>query len=188
MDKLEKFIKEHRQDFDIHEPSSAIWNRIAIRNRRIRTFPSWLWQAAAAIAIFAAAWYLNEFFDRHNDQGISRSEDINMLYETAPFQALAEAEAFYTTKINSAREEISGMTGIEKSVMDDMNTDILELDRIFEELKNDLKDDTDNEEVVAAMIQNYRIKLEILEELLTQLKKAEDEKGNEYNGGAQHEI
>jgi hypothetical protein len=49
---------------------------------------------------------------------------------------------------------------------------MVELDKVFEELKRDLKDNSDNEEVIEAMIQNYRIKLEVLDEILTQLKKS----------------
>ena len=44
---------------------------------------------------------------------------------------------------------------------------------LFKSLKEDLKDNADNEEVVFAMIQNYRLKLDILEEILLQLRSAE---------------
>ena len=55
--------------------------------------------------------------------------------------------------------------------MEVLNLDLVELEGVFEDLKKDLKDDSDNQEVIEAMIQNYRIKLEILEEMLLQLNK-----------------
>ena len=42
------------------------------------------------------------------------------------------------------------------------------------ELKDDLNDNADNDEVIQAMIQNYRIKLEILEEMLNQIKSTQE--------------
>ena len=64
-----------------------------------------------------------------------------------------------------------------------INFDLVELDEVFEELKNDLKDDSDNEEVIEAMIQNYRLKLQILNEMLEQLNKAnkDEENSNEHD-------
>ena len=44
------------------------------------------------------------------------------------------------------------------------------------ELKNDLKDNVGNPEVVEAMINQYRMKVQILESLLNQIK----EKENKY--------
>jgi UDP-3-O-[3-hydroxymyristoyl] glucosamine N-acyltransferase len=49
----------------------------------------------------------------------------------------------------------------------------------FRELKNDLHDNANNEEVIVAMIQNYRIKLEILKDILQQLKSTEEKKNND---------
>ena len=51
---------------------------------------------------------------------------------------------------------------------------------MFNELKIDLKDDAANEEVIEAMIQNYRIKLQILEEILTQLKNADEQNTDDH--------
>ncbi len=45
-----------------------------------------------------------------------------------------------------------------------------DLDVLFKELKEDLNDNADNHEVIEAMIQNYSIKLEILEDMLNQIK------------------
>ena len=45
----------------------------------------------------------------------------------------------------------------------------------FSELKADLKDNVDNEEVVTAMMENYRLKLQILEEILKELEKERSE-------------
>jgi hypothetical protein len=57
------------------------------------------------------------------------------------------------------------------------------LDSIRTDLKKDLKDNVANQEVIEAMIQNYRIKLQLLEDMLNLLKqnetKSEKTKSNE---------
>ena len=53
------------------------------------------------------------------------------------------------------------------------------LDSAYVELKNDLKDNVDNEEVINAMIQNYRIKLQILEQILDNIQSNEDKENEE---------
>jgi len=40
---------------------------------------------------------------------------------------------------------------------------------VYEELKNDLDDHAANQEIIEAMIQNYRLRLGILEQILAQL-------------------
>jgi len=44
------------------------------------------------------------------------------------------------------------------------------MDSIYSSLRKDLKDNINNKEVVEAMIQNYRIRLDILENMLQQIK------------------
>ena len=55
-------------------------------------------------------------------------------------------------------------------VQADIKRDLSELDAIFLELKKDLNDNANNQEVIEAMIQNYMMKLEILEDMLEQIK------------------
>ena len=52
--------------------------------------------------------------------------------------------------------------------------DLEAMDKAFAELKGDLEDNVDNEEVVAAMMENYQLKLRILEEILSELEKEND--------------
>ena len=56
-----------------------------------------------------------------------------------------------------------------------LRVDMEELDQAYEELKEDLKDNVANPAVIEAMILNYSVKLEILEDLLHQLKEKEEQ-------------
>ena len=63
-----------------------------------------------------------------------------------------------------------------------MNNELGELDGILRELKEDLNDDADNQEVVEAMMQNYMLKLEILEDMLEQIKAKKEKNNNDETG------
>ena len=45
------------------------------------------------------------------------------------------------------------------------------LDDEYQSLRNDLKDNADSEEVINAMIENYRLKLHMLEKILEEIQK-----------------
>ena len=61
--------------------------------------------------------------------------------------------------------------GAQRMLADDME----ELDEVYLELQEDLKDNVSNPEVIEAMVLNYRVKLEILEDLLNQLNEKENQ-------------
>ena len=56
-----------------------------------------------------------------------------------------------------------------------LNDEMIELKGIYKELKGELKGNIENEKIINAMIQNYRMRLEILETLLEQLNSLEKE-------------
>jgi hypothetical protein len=104
---------------------------------------------------------------------------------TPMVRELIEAEAYYTSLINMKKEEVFRLTSNSPDIQLEINTEMVELDKVFEELKEDLKDNAANEEVIEAMIQNYRVKLDILEEMLFRLKQSNESQntGNDENKG-----
>jgi len=83
---------------------------------------------------------------------------------------LAEVKAYYTHQINDRENEIYKYAAFDPNIKSQLKIEFNQLDSIYNSLRKDLKDNIDNREVVEAMIQNYRIRLEILENMLQQLK------------------
>ena len=77
------------------------------------------------------------------------------------------------------KEEVFRLTASNPEVRHEIDDEMIDLDRAYNELKEDLKDNADNEEVIEAMIQNYRIKLDILEEMLRRLKHSNESQNEE---------
>ena len=110
--------------------------------------------------------------NKDQSQVIAEQETVDP-EDAGMVQELMEAEYYYTAQIEERKEEFYCLTANNTGLRDDINMEMVELDQVFKNLKEDLKDNADNEEVVFAMIQNYRLKLEILEEILSQLRSAE---------------
>lgn len=182
-DKLEKFIIENRDEFDLHEPGAELWDRIQRPAPKVvrLNWKTILTRVAAVVVIFIASYFFHDMIQNEKNKGVATSEQPSENETNSEVNVLIEAEMFYTSQINSAKEEIILLSGNDKGLIDDLNTDMVELDNVFAELKNDLKDNSDNEGVIEAMIQNYRIKLEILEEILLQLKKSQNKDNENSN-------
>jgi hypothetical protein len=179
-DKLEKFILENRESFDHLDPDPRLWEGIHKKKAPILRI-KWkdvAWRAAAVVIIFISSYYFHDYMANRKEAREQKVFSTNEKENNPMMQNLMEAEAFYTSQINFKKEEVFKLAGGNPQVNSEINTEFVELDKVFEELKKDLKDNADNEEVIEAMIQNYRIKLEILEDMLSQLKQVNDNDNN----------
>jgi hypothetical protein len=181
-DTLEQYIDNHRDEFDVFEPSTEVWDRI-VQNKpktKVRRL-NWekvIWQAAAVIVIFMISFALQEYLHRNDGKPVADNRQERM---TPEIPELIEAEIYYTSQVNSRLAEFKKLAKRHPGLETQLEHDLSELDSIYADLKDDLKDNVANEEVIDAMIQNYRIKLQILEELLFQLKQYKEKERDEEN-------
>jgi hypothetical protein len=179
-DKLEKYIIENREAFDIYEPGEGVWAKI---EKKIRPKKSVNWRmiigrAAAVILIFAASYMVHDLLEGRNRE-ISRTKTRKEKELLIP--ELREAEIYYSALINEKLQEIKPMFSEDPMLEKEIKYDLNQLDSIYGKLKDDLRDNIANQEVIEAMIQNYRMRLSILEDVLSQLKPEEDDNNSKYN-------
>ena len=174
-DKLENFIQENREAFDVFEPSDSLWDQIEKPKTKVLKL-NWKTIAiriVAVVIIFIGSYFVHDWMQEKKPNSIVVVQEPDRMEGMENVTVLMEAEVFYASQINSAKDEIVRLSGDDSELMKYIDYDLVELDEVFKELKNDLKDGSDNEEVIEAMIQNYRIKLDILEETLRQLRKTQ---------------
>jgi len=180
-DKLEQFIIDSRGEFDELEPSGKLWEGVVkiepvAKPKRFEINQlKWVTRIAATILIFVGGYYFSEYRSSQNliNSSVSISTDNTQLYNT-----LMEAEYYYTAQIGAETEKLFKLTAGNSLVRSEIQIELKELDKEFNELKEDLKDNADNEEIIAAMIQNYRLKLRILQDMMSQLQQVKKEKHN----------
>jgi hypothetical protein len=171
MDSLEKFIKENRESLDRYEPSPHVWDRITgqrvIINRKLLVRIS---AAAAIIVILGSATFIYTSVIRKNKPADLSGE-------------VREMELFYNSLANTLYLQAKPMLTSQPDIEKELKNDLQRIDNICSEIKNDLKDNVSNQEVIEALIQNYTIKIHILEDMLRILKenenKPEKRKSNE---------
>jgi hypothetical protein len=167
MDKIENFIRENRPELDSLEPSPELWAKIQKRNRSLLQNSHSL-RIAATVAVIV---------------GLSAVMFIGGLqYRSVKFASglknpqLIETEVYYNgvikTMLNDAKPALLQNPDLEKELFSDMER----LDRICTEIKKDLKDNVANQEVIEAVIQSYRIRIRILEDMLSHLSVADTSK------------
>jgi len=179
-DRLEQFISDNRDQFDPFEPDEKLWAGIKSNIQGKKTFRiGWkgvMWRAAAVILIFGASYGIQEYL--HQRKAMMAGQEDNELINNIP--ELQEAEIYYTSLLNDKISQIEPLIEQNPELGESLQQDLSELDSIYGELQNDLRDNIANDEVVEAMIQNYMLKIQILEDLLEYMEKSskniEDEK------------
>lgn len=181
-DKLEKFIAENRESFDFYEPTDEVWNNVKSNIKQVKVikfnYRTLLVRVAAVLIIFFSSYYFHDFMQ--NRENYKRLALRSRIEENAfMIPELVETEAFYAGKVTARLVELKTYTSEFPDIEDDIRYDLNELDSVYAEIKKDLKDNVANNEVVEALIQNYRLKLKILEDLLIQLKQSDNQNTNQ---------
>lgn len=207
-ERLEDYVKKHRDDFDLLEPNAALWNKIDTKlgpERKNRNLGI-LWKAAAVVLVFGFSfWAQMQIGDKkqtithHNIH--SRTPEIAEAAETEEMPAItpepeknklipefAETEKYYNRKVNSTMKELKVYLVKYPEVATDMKKDLAELDSIYHTLKRDLGDNVAQEEIISAMIQNYRMKLQLLEDIKSELMRSSTTKNTNKNNNNESHV
>jgi len=177
-DKLEQFVRENTQSFDNLEPPVMAWEAIekelpAPKQTAVRKLWPYVWKAAAAILIFTSAWMLNDYTDK--DKKTPENEIVKSEIQTNPeLTELLDAEAYYTTQISSKQAELAKYAQQNPEIIEDLKKEFTEMDKSKAELRKDLAESNADEKVIEAIILSYRVKLEILDQMLAEMRKAKE--------------
>jgi len=179
MDKLEDYIRKNRNALDRYTPAPGIWRVIKSRIKGEKSqLGKWLSIAAMVVVIIGSA----VLFTRPDNWWPGKGNEISD--DERPVQnipQLKETEIYYNNLVNSLYREATPLLTANPEIEKELSADILQLDSIYSDIKKDLKDNVANQEVVEALIQNYRIKIRLLEDMLAILKENEDNKEKPAN-------
>lgn len=185
---LETFIRQNREAFDSALPDPGIWTGIESANRPAspRLKVHWhrhLLRAAAAILLLLVGVGLGICYSHRVD--LPASSDGMALGEVSP--EYAELEAYYKRDIAVKREKLATFTANRSS---DVEADLQQLDQVMGELRQDLAGvpPGNREQVVRAMIENYKAKAAILQRVLEYLEAAPVSPDTPIHNSTEHET
>jgi hypothetical protein len=134
---------------------------------------SMIWRAAVAVIVAGAAIALIAGVllssGRLNDPQVAE---------------VSEAYRYYDDKIRALYEEAEPMLTANPDISNELSTGMNELDSLSAEIIDDLSDNIASSEVIEALISNYRLRIELLEDMLRLMK----ENGNEDGKTPDHEL
>lgn len=165
MDELERHILNNREGMDIHDPDPGLWNRIGEElPRKRRSLQGYLLRAAAAmiVAALCTAAILTAIrtAGKLNDPQVAEVRETRQYYDSRIQSLYREAQPLLTSNPEISMELTAGMD---------------ELESLSEAIISDLNDNIASSEVVEALIRNYRLRIELLEEMLFLMKENQTE-------------
>ncbi len=186
MDQLKKYIDKNRDAFDDQMPEDFLWDRIEKQlnvekttKPKFRLATRWVWQAAAAVLIFAVAWFSREWFDKTTKSNgtFAKTEQIdsekylqNLENKEISIQELPHVEAYLTSQVQKRQAELEKYCAKHPEILEDLKAEFQEIDKDKKNLQQDLIESQADPRVVEAIIQKYRVKLDILESLLVEIR------------------
>ncbi len=165
---LESFIRQNRSSFDSELPNGQAWENIAgslPKPKAIKVHIGWqrsIMRIAASLALLVVGIGGGIWYERQGAaaNGMAMS-DISGEYK--------ELEQFYQRGISAKQEKLATFTGSQTT---EVGEDLEQLDEIMEQLRLELADvpPGNREQVVRAMINNYKAKTAILQRVLERLE------------------
>lgn len=171
-DPLEMFIRNNREAFDTETPDARIWaaieQNVPAKAAKVVSV-NWrqnLMRAAAAIALLIAGINIGIWYGADAAQAGMSMSDVSTEY--------AELEQYYQRDITSKQNKLARAAAYsDKNVLDDLR----QMDGMMNELREELAHvpPGNREQVVRAMIENYKAKAAILERVLQHIEQQGDE-------------
>ncbi len=171
MDNLEKFIENNRESFDNEEPSiehlENFKSKLNTKNKVIIK-RSFIFKAAAILIITAItsliaikSYEINYKNDTNKQMTLS---DVSVEYK--------EIESFYKNDVHIKIEELKSLTcKVEESQKTMIFDEISVLNGVYNNLQKELLSNPNDKRIIDAMINNYQIRVELLDKVITHLKK-----------------
>jgi len=157
---LEDFIKNNRSEMDYFEPKNVVWEKIEqkLATKQPKLVPIHrLWQVAAAVAILTG-FFMYEF---------NQSQEFEIAQNKVEKNAeLVEAERFYQREIQARMVVLRQYDVQDEMLYEDFRSELAILDSAYKNLGDELLENTHQEQVVGAMVQNLQLRLELINQQL----------------------
>ncbi|GGX28518.1 hypothetical protein [Aquimarina muelleri] len=176
MDDFEKYIKENRYLFDEQRADkSKIWDNIESRLNTPKSIVVWrfpILKFAASILILVGAFsiinmYLNSGLNYNNQNNIVNQE-------------LRDIDTYYKDLVSFQVQLVKNSSKLQDKEKEEFLSFMDELDEEYNTLKLEMKKNLNNEYILEAIVNNYKKRIELIENLLEQINNSK--KSNENEG------
>lgn len=166
-DELKKHIEQHRAEYDDYGfDSASAWDKISEKlpkeEVKVKTlFPRKTLLRIAAIFLVCCGIGTAYIVGLRNGKN-----DKAMAAKTALPAEFVEAQNYYATQVNTKMEEVKKLdTGNEEIAQE-----IQLLQKEYQRLEKEMQKPVNKQEIINAMIENYKLRLALLESYLEEMK------------------
>ena len=176
MDDFEKYIKENRHLFDDHRADkSKMWDAIESQldtKPTIRLWQSHLLKIAATILILLGVFsvmqgFLTSKYNYHKNNSVVHQE-------------LQDIDSYYSNLVSFQVQLVKNNPKLQPESKKEFLSFMDELDEEYSTLKQEMEKNLDNEYILEAIVNNYKKRIELIENLLKQIN---DSKNTDINEG-----
>ncbi len=182
MDNLEKYIRENRAAFDRKQPPKRIWEELdkALPQKKNKTLRLWrgFRVAAAVLLLLSVGGVLGNYMANKNFAAENIASKLP--------DDFTELENYYQQEVSSKMKQLTNVN-MDK---DQVTLDLDQLDAALEELKEDILSAPKGteEQIINAMILNYKTKIDLLETIMVRIKAKSDSTTPIKNNGENERI
>jgi len=177
-DQLESFIRQNREAFDQNTPDLRVWSGINGNLEGSAPKMRTLWiskiaRIAAVITLFIGSVGVGVWYGQNNPASAQTGMSLAEVSDE-----YAELERFYQGDIASKQKKLVSFSSNHADT--DVLNDLDQMDTIMNELRTELANvpPGNREQVVRAMIENYKAKAAILQRVLERLENQAPEENN----------
>lgn len=171
-DPWKSIIEKDQEAFNQRKPRD-LWNDIekeldSAVQEGPKTIELWKVYRIAAVLLVAFAvcfWLMFQQNDQNQVAQIKDAKEVELLYP----EELLEVESFYTSEIQDKLSRVRILTDDDVIVQE-----IESLKDEFDQLKLEFGDNVNDGEILEAMILNYKLRLDLLKEILDDLERDEE--------------
>lgn len=162
-DELEKYVDSQRDEFDVHTIDEVdklrLWSNIVteVAEPEKKVIPLWrkpIFRVAASIVLLIGCTLFFTVFSGSNNENSIANEELN------------EIDNHYKLLVNNQIDLIKNNSYLLEKDRADFLTLIDDLDNEYLNLKEELKLGINNQKIIEAIINNYRKKIKLMEDLL----------------------
>lgn len=181
--RLEKFIRDHRGEFDGDEPNPQLWKKLEQQlqaggdDKKIYRMAIIRWSAVAAVAILVTlgVFYFTNKPAQNGIAGNSSNAQTNDIIN-AINPAYAKEVYHFTQLIELKQTELKKIEKEQPALYKEFIGDITTLDSSYNALKKELPQNPNREQLLEAMIENLRLQTDLLNHQLLIIKKIKQAK------------
>lgn len=178
MKKIDDIIRENKEAFNSEKPLDGHFERFTRKlqknkSNKLKLYSIRVLKAASiAILIGLSSLWIHDNYIKNDQPDRLALGDLSPEYK--------EVETYYTNLVNVKYNQLIGIDLIDEKQKTILWNELKEMDTIYISLQEDLHFAPNDERVINAMINHYKLKIDILEQLIDQLKQIKTIKIEEY--------